>query len=74
MSHAYVIEIDEEAAGIVVRQNEAQAPKGYLFYAASPRFRVIEGKIFSAPAKAQKAVAALCLKPYASSKARVSRQ
>jgi hypothetical protein len=74
MTHAYVIEINEEAVGIVVRQDETPTRSGYLFYAASPRYRPIEGKIFSAPAKAQKAAIALCAKPSDLARASVARQ
>ena len=60
MSNAYVIEIREEAVGIVVSQGgRSTEPCGHRFYAASPLFRPIEGRIFSAPAQAQKAAAAL---------------
>ena len=60
MPTAYVIELNDEAIGIVVRRKgEAKDLCGYRFYAACPRFRPIEGQIFSVPAHAQKAAMAL---------------
>ena len=60
MSHAYVIEINEEAVGLVVRQlTDAQKDRGYRFYASTPPFRVIEGKVFGSPSQAYKAAVAL---------------
>jgi hypothetical protein len=60
MSHAYVIEINEEAVGLVVLQSGAAArERGYRFYAARPFYRAIEGRIFGSPGKAQKAAVAL---------------
>jgi hypothetical protein len=68
MPTAYVIELNDEAIGIVVRRKgKAKDLCGYRFYASFPRFRPIEGRIFSVPAHAQKAARALersrCLSP-----------
>ena len=41
MSDRYIIEVDSQAAGIVVR-----TPDGYHFFAASPRFSALEGRLF----------------------------
>lgn len=48
MHDAYVIEIGEEAVGIVARE-----PRGFRFYAAKPSFRQLEGQIFDSAKKAQ---------------------
>ncbi len=59
MSNAYVIEIDDVAVGVVVRQGEADGGRRYSFYAANAPFRSIEGKIFRRPDKARRAAVAL---------------
>jgi hypothetical protein len=59
MSNAYVIEIDDVAVGVVVRQGEADGGRRYCFYAANAPFRSIEGKAFRTPDKARKAAIAL---------------
>jgi hypothetical protein len=70
MSHAYVIEINEEAVGLVVLQSGGAArERGYRFYAARPSYRAIEGRIFGSPGKAQKAAVALAGKVTRSSRA-----
>jgi hypothetical protein len=63
MPDAYVIEIDEVAVGVVVRQGEIDGGRRYCFYAANPPFRSIEGKLFRTPEKARKAATALMAKP-----------
>ncbi|PWB84116.1 MAG: hypothetical protein C3F11_03045 [Methylocystaceae bacterium] len=50
MSDAYVIEIGEEAVGIIARE-----PRGFRFYAANGSFRSLEGQIFDSAKKAQNA-------------------
>lgn len=50
MSDAYVIEIGEEAVGIIARE-----PNGFRFYAAKGPFRRLEGQIFDSAKKAQSA-------------------
>ncbi len=50
MSDAYVIEIGEEAVGIVARE-----PRGFRFYAAKSSFRPLEGQIFNSAKKAHSA-------------------
>jgi hypothetical protein len=52
MSDAYIIEIADETAGIVVRQ---QQDWGYRFHAAVPRYFPLEGKIFAGPRDAERA-------------------
>ncbi len=59
MSDAYVIEIDDVAVGVVVRQGEAEGGRRYCFYAANVPFRSIDGKVFPTPDKARKAAVAL---------------
>jgi hypothetical protein len=59
MSDAYVIEIDDVAVGVVVRQGEADGGRRYCFYAANAPFRSIDGKAFPTPDKARKAAVAL---------------
>lgn len=51
MSDARVIEIGEEAVGLVARDE-----RGYRFYAATSAFLALEGKVFATTAKAQRAV------------------
>jgi hypothetical protein len=52
MSDAYVIEIADETAGIVVRQG---SEKSFRFHASLPRYFPLEGKLFSAPRDAERA-------------------
>lgn len=47
MTNAYIIEVDNEAVGIVVRSGH-----DYLFYASNPRYAALEGKAFPSPSKA----------------------
>lgn len=63
MPHAYVIEIDDVAVGLVVRQGEIDGGRRYCFYAAGAPCRSIEGKLFHTPDKARKAAIALVRKP-----------
>lgn len=69
MSNAYVIEIDDVAVGVVVRQGEADGGRRYCFYAANAPFRSIEGKAFRTPDKARKAAIALMGKTSKSARA-----
>lgn len=55
MSDAYVIEVADETAGIVVR---LESEKSFRFHASSPRFFPLDGKIFSAPRDAERAALA----------------
>jgi len=50
MSDAYVIEVQDQAAGIVARERI-----GFRFYAAQPAFNALEGRIFDNPRKAEQA-------------------
>ncbi|MGY4477281.1 hypothetical protein [Bradyrhizobium sp. USDA 3364] len=50
MSDCYVIEVSSETAGIVVRD-----ARGYEFFAASHRFRALEGQIFRNAREAERA-------------------
>ena len=59
MSHVYVIEIGEEAVGLVVRQSEVDGGRSYCFYAVNNLCRAIEGKLFQTPDKAKKEAATL---------------
>lgn len=57
---AYVIEIHNETAGLVVRQrDETTKRQHYRFYASTARFRAIEGVLFQSPEKAQRAAEAV---------------
>ena len=51
MSNAFVIEINDEAAGIVVKSGH-----DYRFHAANARYAVLEGRPFSSPSRAETAV------------------
>jgi hypothetical protein len=55
MSDAFVIEVADETAGIVVRQ---ASEKNYRFHASLPRYYPLDGKIFSAPRDAERAALA----------------
>jgi hypothetical protein len=55
MSDAYVIEVADETAGIVVRM---ESEKSFRFHASLPRYFPLDGKIFSAPRDAERAALA----------------
>ena len=50
MSNAYVIEVGGETAGIVARDG-----LGFRFYAATPTFDGLDGRLFTAPGDAERA-------------------
>ncbi|WGR93771.1 MULTISPECIES: hypothetical protein [unclassified Bradyrhizobium] len=50
MSDSYVIEVSSQTAGIVVRD-----ARGFQFFAASPRFEALEGRIFRNAREAERA-------------------
>ena len=50
MSDTYIIEVRQQAAGIVVRD-----PDGYRFFAASHRFNPMEGQLFANAREAERA-------------------
>ncbi|WJR80060.1 hypothetical protein [Bradyrhizobium sp. NP1] len=54
MSKSYIIEINSQPAGIVVRDRS-----GYRFFAASPRFGRMEGQVFRSAREAERAAAQL---------------
>lgn len=55
MTDAYVIEIGEDAVGLVVRESRgARREKGYRFYASVKGYQSLEGKIFSNPESARR--------------------
>jgi len=60
MSDAFVIEVADETAGIVVRLD---SEKAYRFHASLPRYYPLDGKIFSAPRDAECAALAQLGKP-----------
>ncbi len=55
MSDAFVIEVADETAGIVVRLDNE---KSYRFHAALPRYFPLDGKSFATPRDAERAVIA----------------
>lgn len=55
MSDAYIIEVADETAGIVVRQ---ESEKSFRFHASAPRYYPLDGKIFTAPRDAERAALA----------------
>lgn len=60
MTDAYVIEIGEDAIGLVVREaRETRAGKGYRFYASVKHYRSLEGKIFPNPESARRSAKVL---------------
>ncbi|MFB9268655.1 hypothetical protein ACFFWD_37000 [Bradyrhizobium erythrophlei] len=54
MSETYVIEVNSQTAGIVVRD-----ASGYQFFAASHRFNRLEGQIFRSARDAERAACRL---------------
>jgi len=60
MTDAYVIEIDDEAAGIIVRTG-----RDYHFYASNPRYAPLEGTVYPSPSKVEVAARALTRPPLA---------
>ncbi|NVN85669.1 MAG: hypothetical protein HXX15_06220 [Rhodopseudomonas sp.] len=50
MSHAFIIEVKSQAAGIVVRDG-----RFFRFHAATHDFNGLDGRGFSSPGEAQKA-------------------
>ncbi len=60
MTDAYVIEIDEDAVGLVVRESRGSSrDQGYRFYASLKGFQSLEGKIFSNPESARRSAKAV---------------
>lgn len=55
MTDAYVIEIGEEAIGLVVRETEiTHRSRSYRFYASKKGFQTLEGKMFPNPESARR--------------------
>lgn len=52
MSQSYVIEIDEESVGLVVRTGD---DRRFVFHAASSRFGALDGQSFPSVRAAEKA-------------------
>jgi hypothetical protein len=50
MSECYIIEVNSQPAGVVVRKAE-----GFRFFAASQRFGRMEGKLFRNASEAERA-------------------
>jgi hypothetical protein len=50
MSNTYIIEVDSESAGIVVRDRT-----GFRFFSASRRFAPLDGKVFRSARDAERA-------------------
>jgi hypothetical protein len=50
MSDRYIIEVNSQAAGIVL-----WTPDGYRFFAANPRFSPLEGRLFRNAREAERA-------------------
>jgi hypothetical protein len=51
MSNSYIIEVNSQAAGIVVRNPEG----GYCFFASSHQFGSLEGRMFRNAREAERA-------------------
>lgn len=54
MPDSYVIEVNSQTAGIVVRD-----PQGYRFFASSHRFNRLEGRVFRNAREAERAASRL---------------
>ena len=55
MIDAYVIEIAEEAVGLVVREEQdSRQKKGFRFYASVKDYQSLDGEIFPNPESAQR--------------------
>jgi len=54
MSERYIIEVNSQAAGIVVR-----TARGYRFFAANHRFSALEGRLFRNAREAERAAVRL---------------
>jgi hypothetical protein len=52
MSHAYIIQIAKQTAGIVARDHAGQA---FRFFASSQTFHPLEGVLFNEPQQAEHA-------------------
>jgi hypothetical protein len=52
MSDAYIIQVSGSTAGIVTRDRYG---RGFSFFAATPRFNIMEGRHFSDPSEAERA-------------------
>lgn len=50
MTDNYIIETSQGAAGLVVRSG-----RGFMFFSAKKEFDVLEGRLFTSPARAVKA-------------------
>lgn len=59
MTDAFIIEVNNEAAGIIVRTGQ-----DYLFYASSPRYQALEGASFPSASKATLAAREIGRKRY----------
>ena len=55
MFHAYIVEVGEEAVGVVARETN-----GYRFYAAKQSFRSLEGRSSSPAPKTREARRSIC--------------
>lgn len=51
MSHAYLIEIEQDTVGLIVRE-----PEGYRFYATRRSFRDLQSDLFDTATAAHRAV------------------
>ncbi|SMF77550.1 hypothetical protein SAMN06265365_13847 [Tistlia consotensis] len=60
MSQSYVIEIDDESVGLVVRAGDERR---FVFHAASSRFGALDGARFATVRAAEKAAGALRRRP-----------
>ena len=52
MSNTYMIEVDSESVGIVVRDCT-----GYRFFSATPKFAPLDGRLFRNPRDAEREAA-----------------
>lgn len=67
MSQSYVIEIDDESVGLVVRDGGGRR---FVFHAASSRFGALDGQSFASVRAAEKAAIDLRRAPFAQGPAR----
>lgn len=58
-NHAYAIEVQGKAAGVVVARHNGARHSGFQFFAADHRFHALDGRVFRRVDQAERAARAL---------------